>query len=366
MLSAAVFCLAAAPTAVLAQVWQALGAAQVVSIVGGETAVRQLKVPNGATTLRVRGDGHAFLECEFFDDTGRRLNAAPAAANPSASCTTDLRDHPTSFVSLRVHTVVMGSMPISSDVTLQFGMAPDEISGQERRGTTGAANPDSPAGPLHHRRSRAHALSRSAVMLDSSVALPRPATPSQPAVAPLLDSSNVRLEAPRLLTVDQAANVLLRIARRAALPAAPAAAQEVTHDTTMLVGDAARACLVIPPGWKFADGTPDCRTQSIVPGADNAWPWTVVPSAEADSVPISATVTALLPGQPPREFYSGHLTVHVGVAPCPLYRASCLSKSLATWQGIVASLGAIAAAGAGFLAWVRKQRTGRDPEAAQG
>ena len=184
---------------------------------------------------------------------------------------------------------------------------------------------------------------------------PRPA----PSVLAGLDSSAVRLEADRELLVRHPATFVLRVARRAALPAAASSRRRTRADTTLLVGDSARACLTVPGDWEFASGTPPCRSQVVAPGSDNVWQWSVTPARAADSLPVSASLTAILPGRGAKEFYSGTLTVHVGVEPCPLWRGACLAAAVSTWQGIIVGFGATLASAGGMWATLRGRRRRR-------
>jgi hypothetical protein len=97
------------------------------------------------------------------------------------------------------------------------------------------------------------------------------------------DSSRVWLKASKQMTANRPATVWLRVARRAELPVPPA-----------------------------------CRTQLVTLGSDNAWRGDVTPGRAADSVPVSAGLTAILTGLGAKEFYSGTISVRVtsNRAPC--------------------------------------------------
>jgi hypothetical protein len=187
-----------------------------------------------------------------------------------------------------------------------------------------------------------------------------------------LDTSDVRLESSQKLFVGRGSPVTLRIARRAALPpvletGTGAGPKRVHADAKMLVGDSATACLGVPRGWAFDSVTPKCWTQSVSYGDWNTWQWTVTPDGAADSVTITAKITAVLPGRPPKEFFSGQLTVSVAVAPCPLYRPGCLQAWATEWENAVKALtGLLLAVAALWLARKKFTVSQGDAEPAHG
>src|SRR6266571_3173651 len=127
--------------------------------------------------------------------------------------------------------------------------------------------------------------------------------------------------------------------------------QVVTAETK--VGDSARVCLSAnPAAFTITAPTGACSTQSVTSGTANHWSWTVTPLRAGTGL-LQVQVTALFAGMPGKVEFDSTYSVVVRVAPRPLLTR--VTDFLKSWEGILTSLAASAAAVAGILKLFRRE-----------
>ena len=167
-----------------------------------------------------------------------------------------------------------------------------------------------------------------------------------------------QLRAPKTMVQGTPELVRLRIAKDTAMPAAPAAPNEVVRTKPTRVGDSAQACLEGGEDFEIhAPGGDKCYTQLVTRGANNFWEWRVTPKNYGERLILVATVRALLAKITGKTIYSDSVAVAVSVKPCPLYRLSCLSEWLTTVKGILTTLGGIVTMVLGWFGFKRRKES---------
>jgi len=158
------------------------------------------------------------------------------------------------------------------------------------------------------------------------------------------------------MVVESPATVVVRLARGTTFVPTPRVQGRsiVTAETKM--GDSARVCLHGDPA-AFTIVPTNCSTQSVTSDTANKWSWNVTPH-QAGIRSLQVQVMALLARMPGKVEFDSTYSVVVRVAPRPLLTR--VGDFLKSWQGILASLAAIAASIAAILKLFRKPKAPSD------